>query len=57
MKEIEFAKQHQKICTRKKPHHTPSGKLHCGKKLYRFLTKHELPLDIYYNQNKFSSRS
>ncbi len=51
MNEITFATNHARICKRKNKH-SPCAKLHCGKKLFRFLTKYKKPLDIYYNQKR-----
>lgn len=47
--EIAFANAHARICS-KRTRRTPSRRLQCGKRLYKFLTKHGLPLDVRYNQ-------
>lgn len=47
--EIKFAGEHAKICTQKG---SPATKKSCGRRLYRFLMKYGLELDIFYNQKQ-----
>lgn len=59
MEKEEFAKKHAEICSRKNwkkraKYTCLSNRLACGRQLYDFLTKHNLPLDIRYNQKKIN---
>ncbi len=58
MTKEKFIEEHAKICSKQfRPtsyKRNPAARRYCGKSLYEFLTKNNLPLDVYFNQKSFN---